>query len=166
MVLRGAPQQHFHAGQQVVHVEGLGDEVVGAELQAQECVAPSLRGAADEDGHVGHRLEHAAQHQPVLVGQHQVENDQVGLVLLDLPASGGARPGDQHFVAGRLEDVGQHEGDGRVVLDQEDGDVADWRIEVQIAERIASTHDLATAPRSGDTDVSRQHGVSRYARVQ
>ena len=93
VMLAGAPQQHLDPGEQVVDVERLGDEVVGAELEAEEGVAAALRAAAHEDRHVGHVLEDAAQHQPVLVGQHQIENDQVGLVLLNLRAGGGAGAG-------------------------------------------------------------------------
>ena len=89
-MLSRAPQQHLDASQQVVDVEWLGDEVVGPELEAQELVTSALGAATDEDGHVGHLFEDAAQHQPVLVGQDQVEDDQVRLDMLEHAARSGA----------------------------------------------------------------------------
>ena len=94
VALRGAAEQHFDARQQIVDVEGFGDEVIGAELEAQEGVAPALRAATDKDGHARGVLEHAAQDQAVFVRQDQVENDQVGLCAARPGSRGGASPGD------------------------------------------------------------------------
>ena len=70
-------------------------------------------------GTLAHVLEHAAQHQAVLVWQDQVENDQVGPQLLDQGSRGGAGGGFADVIAARLEHVGEHEGDRGVVLDQQ-----------------------------------------------
>src|SRR3954452_10020699 len=77
LVLRGATEQHLDAGEQVVHIERLGDEVVGAELQTQEGVTAAQRAATDKDGDASGVLEHAAQDEPIFVGQDEVENDEV-----------------------------------------------------------------------------------------
>jgi hypothetical protein len=118
--MMGAAQQHLDAREQVVHVEWLGDEIVRAQLQRQELVASPLSPGANEDRALDHLFEHTAQHQPVLVGQDEVENDQAGLDLLGQGARDSAGRRLAHDVAARLEHIGQHVRDGGVVFDEED----------------------------------------------
>ena len=89
LLLRSAAQQDFDAGQQVVDVKRLGDEVVGAELQTEKRVAAALCAAANQDRHIGNVLQNATQHQPVLVWQDQVENDELRPHLFDQGTRGG-----------------------------------------------------------------------------
>ena len=81
--LCGPPQHGFDTRFELIDVERLGDEVVSAELQTEDGIALLRRGAADDDRHVGDRFEARTQHEPVDVGQHQIENDQIGPGLLE-----------------------------------------------------------------------------------
>ena len=61
-------------------LKGLRDVVVGAELQAEHLVGLLAAGGEDQHRHVGVDLAQAAQHlEAVHAGQHDVEQDQVGL---------------------------------------------------------------------------------------
>ena len=67
-----------HARQQLLHVEGLGDVVVGAGVHARHLVAPAVARGEDDDRHVALRapplLEHA---DAVHLGQAGIEDDDV-----------------------------------------------------------------------------------------
>ncbi len=75
---RGAPHLGADAGQQLLHVEGLGHVVVGSRIHAGDLVAPAVAGGEDDDGHVAlgaaPLLEHA---DAVHLGQAGVEDDEV-----------------------------------------------------------------------------------------
>ena len=51
-VSRGAAHLRAHAGQQLLHVEGLGEIVVGAGVHAGDLVAPAVAGGEDDDRHL------------------------------------------------------------------------------------------------------------------
>src|SRR3712207_8149243 len=59
-------------------VEGLGEEVVGAELEAEDGVALAGGTGADDDGDVGAVVEVGAEDEAIGVGEHEVEQDEVG----------------------------------------------------------------------------------------
>ena len=75
---RRAPQQRPDPRQHLLHVERLGDIVVGARIHAGHLVAPALARREDEHRHLAvvapPLLEHA---QAVLLGQAEIEHDGV-----------------------------------------------------------------------------------------
>ena len=84
-VAGGAAHLGADAGQQLLHVEGLGDVVVGAGVHAGDLVAPAVARGEDDDRHVAlgaaPLLEHA---DAVHLGQADVEDDDVvGLGLAE-----------------------------------------------------------------------------------
>ena len=74
----GAAHLGAHARQQLLHVEGLGDVVVGAGVHAGHLVAPAVAGGEDDHRHLAlgaaPLLEHA---DAVHLRQAGIENDQV-----------------------------------------------------------------------------------------
>ena len=88
------PQHRVDARDQLARVEGLGQVVVGAHLEADDAVDLLALGREHDDGHV---LPGAAQPpanaEAVLAGQHEVEHDQVRRVALQ-PLVEVARVGD------------------------------------------------------------------------
>jgi hypothetical protein len=116
----GAAQHGLDARLELVDVERLGDEVVRAKLEAEHPVAGLIARAADDDGGRRARLEIAAQHQPVGVGQHQVEDDQIGLHLVEeaLGLSRGRRL--PRAVTRTLQHLRERKRDGRIVLHEQD----------------------------------------------
>ena len=73
-----APEQRADARQHLLHVEGLGDIIVGAGVHAGDLVAPALARREDEHRHLAlvapPLLEHA---QAVFLGQAEIEHDGV-----------------------------------------------------------------------------------------
>ena len=73
------PQDRAHAGHELAEAEGLGHVVAGAELEAEDDVDLGVAGRHHDDRH---RLEGAhllADLDAGLVGQHDVEQDEVGV---------------------------------------------------------------------------------------
>ena len=79
---RGAAQQCSHPGQQFARLEGLGQVVVGADLQADDAIGGLAPRREHQDRHRGGRPRHlpdlAAHVQTVTIGQHQVQQHQSG----------------------------------------------------------------------------------------
>ena len=73
----GAAQQGMQAGQQLPRTEGLGQIVVGADLQAHHPVDLLAPGGQHEDGHLGLAAQFPRQAQAILPGEHQIEHDGV-----------------------------------------------------------------------------------------
>jgi len=78
------------------------------------------RATTDQNWRANHILQDSAQHQAVLVGQDQIENDQIGLVPLNFAARRGACGCYGQLVTGWLEHVSQHRGQGRDIVHQKD----------------------------------------------
>ena len=77
-VAGGAPQQSPQARQHFLHVEWLGDIVVGAGVDTLDLVAPSVAGGQDQDGHRASALAPRFEDRdPVAFGQADVEHDRV-----------------------------------------------------------------------------------------
>ena len=77
-VAGGAAHLGAHAGQQLLHVEGLGDVVVGAGVHAGHLVAPAVAGGEDDDRHLALGAPPLLQHaDAVHLGQAGVEDDDV-----------------------------------------------------------------------------------------
>ena len=80
----GAAEHRLDAGHQLAGVEGLGHIVIGAQLQADDLVHVVGAGGEDDDGDVARLAQLAADLEAVHLRHHDVEDDQVGLVGLDL----------------------------------------------------------------------------------
>ena len=77
-VAGGAAQQSPQARQHFLHMEGFGDIVVGAGVDALDLVAPSIAGGQDQDGHRASALAPGFEDRdPVAFGQADVEHDRV-----------------------------------------------------------------------------------------
>ncbi len=74
----GAPQQSPQARQHFLHVEGFGDIVVGAGVDALDLVAPPVTGGQDQDRHRASALApRLKDRDPVAFGQSDIEHDRV-----------------------------------------------------------------------------------------
>ena len=78
-VLADAPQHGPHPQHQLPGAEGLGDVIVGAQLKAFDAVQLLAAGRQHDDGRIVTAADAAAHFPPVHPGEHQVQNDQVGL---------------------------------------------------------------------------------------
>ena len=111
------------AGHELGRRERLRQVVVGALAQAEDPVADRAARRQDEDRHVAVGPGPPDHRHPVDLGEHQVEDDEAGRVLLDRAQRGPSVAGGDDRVALALE-VRADEGDDlRVVVDDEDGGV-------------------------------------------
>ncbi len=116
-------QQRVDTGHHLLRAEGLGDVVVGAELQPDDAVHLVGAGGDHDHGQVGEPVVVAdvtADFEPVHAGQHAVEDDEVGAVRMHPRQRVGAVADGVHVVVGTFEVVPQEVSDVRVVLDDED----------------------------------------------
>jgi hypothetical protein len=77
----GPPQQRLDPQRQLAHLERLGHVVVGADLQPLDAVGVGAARGEEDDGDVlglGRAAERAADLEPRVVGQHEIEQHQVG----------------------------------------------------------------------------------------
>jgi hypothetical protein len=74
-----APHQRLQARDQFARLEGLGEVVVGAQLQPDDAAhRVAARGQHQHRRRVGLGAQPAQQRQAVLAGQHQVQHDGIG----------------------------------------------------------------------------------------
>ena len=102
---RHAPQHRADPRQQLAHVDGLGEVVVGAHLEADDAV-DHLAGRGqhhDPDLDVGAQI--AGERQPVLARHVDVEDHEIGRALLEDPAHRDAVLGGAHGEARVLQIV-------------------------------------------------------------
>ena len=87
-VAGGAPHQRPQARQHLLHVEGFGDIVVGARVDALDLVAPPIPRGEDQDRHRAPGLAPCLEDRDaVALGQADVEHDRViGLGVASKPA--------------------------------------------------------------------------------
>ena len=86
-----AAQDGADAGVELAQAEGLGDVVVGAELEADDAVDLLLAVAGDDDdGNVGDRPDLAQEVEAVLAAEAEVEQDDARLGAAEVPAQLGA----------------------------------------------------------------------------
>ena len=79
----GAAQQGADAGEQLLHVEGLRDVVVGAGIEALDLVAPAVAGGQDDDRHLASLAAPGVQDRDAVhLRQAEIEDD--GVVGLGL----------------------------------------------------------------------------------
>ena len=114
-----APEDRAHPRLELVHGERLDDVVVGSGVEGADDRRVVVAGGDDDDRGAPHRPEHRQQAVAVEVGQAQVEQDEVGLVVEDALEARHRRGRAGH----RVPAVGEraHEGgpDRGVVLDDE-----------------------------------------------
>src|ERR1043165_1989329 len=72
-----APENRVHARQQLLEVEGLGDVVVGAELEAENAIRLLAARRQHDDRRASPLPQEAAELEAALSRQHHVENDQI-----------------------------------------------------------------------------------------
>ena len=108
-------------GDQLLGLERLDDVVVGAGLEPDHDVDGVALGGEHHDRHAGLGADLLADVDAVLAGQHQVEQHDVGPVVAELrPAPGHRGCTDRRVEALLAQHDGEHLGQGRVVVDDED----------------------------------------------
>ena len=113
-----AAQQRAGAGHQLAGAEGLHQVVVGAQLQADDAIFHLALRRQHDDRHIGGVADDAADALARHTGQHEVEDDQIEVVLLELfqgvltVADGG------HPVVLALEVGGHRIADGLLIFNQ------------------------------------------------
>ena len=115
------PQERIDARHQFLAPERLGDVIVGSQVQPQHHVLFLTLGGQHDDGRVERVLAHgAADFVAVDLGQHDVEQHQIGLGRERQSQPGFAVSGRKHFAALGGERVRQSAQEGRVVFDNQD----------------------------------------------
>ena len=114
-----AAEQGAHAGDELARREGLDEVVVGTQLEADDAILDLALGGEHDDGHVRGLADGAADALAGELGEHQVEDDEVERVLLEL--LDGALPiaHPAHDVVLSLEVRGHCVTNGLLVLDQQ-----------------------------------------------
>jgi hypothetical protein len=119
---RGAAAQHgVDARHELARVEGLGQVVVGAHLQADDAVhLVALGGEHDDGGRAARGAQAPADREPVLARQHQVEHQQVVALARELPVH-RLRVGHRAHLELLLAEVAREQvAQALVVVDHED----------------------------------------------
>src|SRR5690606_31106787 len=107
-------------GQEFAHREGLGQVVVGADLQPDDTVHLVVARGEHQDRHGTGASDVSADIEAVDGGEHDVEDDQVGRVGGRL-GDGGLAVGDGAYLVTRLlEVVRDRRANTRFILDDED----------------------------------------------
>ena len=115
-----APQHRADARQKLAQLGGLGEIVVGAELQPHDPVDRARRGGQHDDRNVAGLLQEADQRKPVLLRHVEVEHDEVGLGLLNRGAKRFSAVAEGDVEAVHLQVVADHVAGGGLVVDHED----------------------------------------------
>ncbi len=117
------PEHGLHTGHERFGTEGLGDVVVRPQLQADDRVRLLRFGGQHNDGHHGGLRvcpNPLADLEAVHLGQHQVQDDQIGMLRLHVPEAVQAGHGDAGPVASLLQiQLDQFE-DVFLILDDQD----------------------------------------------
>ena len=119
MHLKLMTKRRPHARKQFVHAEGLGDVIVGAEIERLDLadLVAAARQHHDRDGLVA-RAHHPQQFQALHVRQSKIENDEIGILRQQLERGLAVRR-LQDVVALRAQAHAQQFADGRLVIDHE-----------------------------------------------
>ena len=113
-----AAQQGAGAGHQLAGTEGLHEVVVGAQLQTDDAVLHLALGREHDDGHIRRVADDAADALARHAGQHEVQNDQIEMVLLELLQGVLAVTDGGHPVVLALEVGGHRIADGLLIFNQ------------------------------------------------
>src|SRR5579862_1001904 len=114
-----AAQQRFDAREQHSRLHGLHDIVVGAHLESQHLVDVLALGGEDEDRHRAAPAKLAADREPILAGQHEVEDDELGLQAVEALGGHQAVALDRHLVAVAFQVVANGSCQPRAVFDEQ-----------------------------------------------
>ena len=114
VVVHGATEDRLEARDDLVEAERLGDVVVAADGEAGDLVLGVVFRGQEQDGRrVAGCPEALGDAEPVHVGQHDVEDDEVGLLLEDrgdrlapLPTARTAKPANRRLVVRRSRMLG------------------------------------------------------------
>jgi hypothetical protein len=120
----GAAQHRLDAGDEFRWREGLGDVVVGAGFEATHLLFLFGEGGEHDHGNVAQRFVAAQAAQQVdaaLVGQHPVQQDEVGAPLAQPVLRLAAVPRVDHLHPRPGEGEAHQVADGGLVFDEEDG---------------------------------------------
>ncbi len=114
-----APDEGAEAREQLLHVEGLDDIIVRAGVEAAHAVLELVAGGEHEDwGFLG--FAQAAQDFPAVhLGQHDIEDDAVVVIILGVEESRFAVGGAVHGVTLLLQGLSQAAEQVRFVFDNE-----------------------------------------------
>ena len=113
-----AAQQRAGAGHQLAGAEGLHQVVVGAQLQADDAIFHLALRRQHDDRHIGGVADDAADALARHPGQHEVEDDQIEMMLLELFQGVLAVADGGHPVVLALQ-IGRHRiADGLLVFNQ------------------------------------------------
>ena len=110
---------------ELLEAERLGDVVVAADREALHLLLGGVAGGQEHDRHVmpvGPQPLH--DREPVAVGEHDVEHDEIGAERLRRPERVGAVAGDLDVEALVAEGGCDEVGDVRLVVDDEDSGVS------------------------------------------
>ena len=119
--LHRAAQDRLDARDDLVEAERLGDVVVAAGVEARDLVfGLVLRGEEEDRRGVAGAAEALGDAEPVHVGEHHVEDDQVGLLLEDGRDRLGAVGHGLHLETRESEARDEQVADVRLVVDDED----------------------------------------------
>ena len=123
--LRGAgrrpAQRGLHAGEELRERQRLRDVVVRPELEAADLVRLRAAGRDHEDRHAAELAEALEELPAIEAGQRDVQDDQVGPLVVE-PAQGvGSGPGGDRSVAGLPDPQLDERRELGLVLDDEDG---------------------------------------------
>jgi hypothetical protein len=114
---RGAPQERPDAAPELANREGLRDVVVGAQLEPHHLVQLVAACREHDDRNGALRPEPPAHLEPVEPRQHQVEDDEIDVLLREPDERLLAVARRQHLVAVALQWIRQQLLDGVLVVD-------------------------------------------------
>ena len=119
--LHRAPQDRLDAGDDLIEVERLGDAVVAAGVEALDLRLGLVLGGQEQDRcRVPGAAKALGDAEPVHVGQHDIEDDQVGLLFEDGRDRLGAVRDGTNLESGEPEARDEQVTDVRLVVDDED----------------------------------------------
>ena len=158
-----AAQHGADAGGDLTGAEGLDDVVVGAELQADHAVGLVAARGQHDDRHLRLAPDLAADVVAGAVGEHQVEEDEVGAHARGRVERVRGSAGDLEVEALAGEGLGERLRDGRLVLDEEDRSPAGCHVHIVGGHRGARCLHTA-APAGGRAPRVRGARISRRRR--
>jgi hypothetical protein len=115
-----ASQRRLHAAAELAHRKGLGDVVVRAHLEPDDLVdLIALRGQHD-DRHLAARAHPPADLDPVQLGEHQVEHDEVEALFAESAQRLLAVVGRNHLISVSAQRIGEQCLHCPLVVDEQD----------------------------------------------
>jgi hypothetical protein len=117
---RSSSQHSGDARHQLARAEGLGDVVVGAELEAEHAVELFVAAGQKDDRHFAPRSNLPAHGQAVVLRHQDIEHDQLGRARLELAQRLSAILGLGDLVRSALERVAHHLAQVAVVVGDQD----------------------------------------------